>query len=210
MKIPDAGAVPANEAPAPGRRERKRRQVRDQLYEAAVGLFVTQGFEATTMDEIADTADVARATVFNHYSQKVGFLEEWGVRRRASVAAILGQEHAEVLPVGERLRRYLREMAELNVASRGETTVLMSASARFGRLFQDPSLEIELTKIVEEGKQRGEIRPEVDSDQAGALLAACYFTTVLRWIREEPPPFDLPTSLNAALDIVLTGILTPS
>ncbi|MGI3198395.1 hypothetical protein ACRJ4W_06910 [Streptomyces sp. GLT-R25] len=147
---------------------------------------------------------------FNHYSQKVGFLEEWGVRRRASVAAILGQEHAEVLPVGERLRRYLREMAELNVASRGETTVLMSASARFGRLFQDPSLEIELTKIVEEGKQRGEIRPEADSDQAGALLAACYFTTVLRWIREEPPPFDLPDSLNAALDIVLTGILTPA
>ncbi|WP_246460639.1 hypothetical protein [Streptomyces himalayensis] len=69
-------------------------------------------------------------------------LEEWGARRRARVAAILGQEHAEDLPVGDRLRRYLREMADLNVASRVETTVLMDASARFGRLMQDPSLEI--------------------------------------------------------------------
>ncbi|WP_151482032.1 TetR/AcrR family transcriptional regulator [Streptomyces albicerus] len=208
MKIPDAGAAPPPEAPAPGRRERKRRQIRDQLYEAAVGLFVDQGYEATTMDQIADAADVARATVFNHFSQKVGFLEEWGARRRARVAAILGQEHAEDLPVDERLRRYLREMAELNVASRAETTVLMDASARFGRLLQDPSLEIELTKIVEEGQRRGEIRRTVDSAQAGALLAACYFSSVLRWIREEPPPFDLLLSLEATLDIVLRGLLT--
>ncbi|MGN9758143.1 TetR/AcrR family transcriptional regulator [Streptomyces sp. SD31] len=208
MKIPDPGTAPPAEASAPGRRERKRRQVRDQLYEAAVGLFVDQGYEATTMDQIADAADVARATVFNHFSQKVGFLEEWGARRRALVAAILGQEHAEDLPVGERLRRYLREMAELNVASRAESTVLMDASARFGRLLQDPSLEIELAKIVEEGKRRGEIRRTVDSDQAGALLASCYFSSVLRWIREEPPPFDLPLRLDAALDIALRGLLT--
>lgn len=138
MTISEAGGAPAQGAPPLGRRERKRQQVRDQLYGAAVGLFVAQGYEATTMEQIAESADVARATVFNHFSQKVGFLEEWGVRRRARVAAILGQEHAEDLPVGDRLRRYLGEMADLNVASRAETTVLMDASARFGRLLQDP------------------------------------------------------------------------
>ncbi|MDO0932233.1 TetR/AcrR family transcriptional regulator [Streptomyces sp. DG2A-72] len=208
MKIPDAGAAPQRDAPVLGRRERKRQQARDQLYEAAVGLFVAQGYEATTMEQIAESADVARATVFNHFSQKVGFLKEWGARRRARVAAILGQEHAENLPVGDQLRRYLREMADLNVATRAETTVLMDASARFGRLMQDPSLETELAKIVEEGQRRGEIRPEVDPGQAGALLAACYFSSVLRWIREEPPPFDLPGRLVGALDIILLGALT--
>ncbi|KOU77155.1 hypothetical protein ADK57_03240 [Streptomyces sp. MMG1533] len=59
-----------------------------------------------------------------------------------------------------------------------------------------------------EGQRRGEIRRTVDSTQAGALLASCYFSSVLRWIREEPPPFDLPVSLDAALDIVLRGLLT--
>ncbi|MEU1513926.1 TetR/AcrR family transcriptional regulator [Streptomyces sp. NPDC005811] len=193
-----------------GRQERKRRKLYDQLYDTAVGLFVAHGFEATTMDQIAEAADVARATVFNHYAQKVGFLEEWGVRRRARVAEILGAEHAEDLPVDDRLHRYLKEMADLNIASRAETTVLMDASARHGRLLQDPSLEIELARIVEEGRLRGEIRAGVDSDQAGALLAACYFSTILRWIREEPAPFDLHQRLRGALGIILRGLLADS
>ncbi|MGH1554128.1 TetR/AcrR family transcriptional regulator [Streptomyces sp. L7] len=80
MKIPEAETRGGRSAL--GRRERKRRQVRDQLYAAALDLFVSQGYETTTMEQIAETADVARATVFNHFSQKVGFLEEWGARRR--------------------------------------------------------------------------------------------------------------------------------
>ncbi|NEA61046.1 TetR/AcrR family transcriptional regulator [Streptomyces sp. SID12488] len=209
MKIPEAGGelVSTPAAPPAGRRERKRQQVRDRLYAAALHLFVAQGYEATTMDQIAETADVARATVFNHFSQKVGFLEEWGARRRALVNEILGSQHAEDLPVGDRLRRYLKEMADLNAASRAETTVLMDASARYGRLLQDPSLEIELARIVEQGQQLGEIRADVDCDQAGQLLAACYFTAILRWIREEPAPFDLHQRLTDALDIVLLGLL---
>jgi AcrR family transcriptional regulator len=207
MKIPEAGVEVVPAAPPAGRRERKRQQARDQLYAAALHLFVTQGYEATTMDQIAETADVARATVFNHFSQKVGFLEEWGVRRRARVNEILGSQHAEDLPVGDRLRRYLKEMADLNVASRAETAVLMDASARYGRLLQDPSLEIELARIAEQGQQAREIRADVDCDQVGQLLAACYFTTILRWIREEPAPFDLHERLAGALDIILLGLL---
>ncbi|MEH0524894.1 TetR/AcrR family transcriptional regulator [Streptomyces stelliscabiei] len=207
MKIPEAGVEVVPAAPPAGRRERKRQQARDQLYAAALHLFVTQGYEATTMDQIAETADVARATVFNHFSQKVGFLEEWGVRRRARVNEILGSQHAEDLPVGDRLRRYLKAMADLNVASRAETTVLMDASARYGSLLQDRSLENELARIVEQGRQRGEIRAGVDRDQAGQLLAACYFSTILRWIREEPAPFDLHERIAGALDIILLGLL---
>jgi hypothetical protein len=83
----------------------------------------------------------------------------------------------------------------------------MDASARYGRLLQDQSLEIELARIAEQGQQAREIRADVDCDQAGQLLAACYFTTVLRWIREEPAPFDLHQRLVRALDIILLGLL---
>jgi len=207
MKIPEAGGTPAADAQPTGRRERKRRQVRDQLYAAALDLFVSQGYETTTMEQIAETADVARATVFNHFSQKVGFLEEWGARRRGRVAEILGSSQAEDLPVGDRLRRYLREMAELNIASRAETAILMDAAARVGSLLHDPSLEIELAKIVERGRRRGELRTGVDAEQVGAMLAACYFSTILRWIRAEPAPFDLRDRVDGALDVILLGIL---
>ncbi|MET9078565.1 hypothetical protein [Streptomyces sp. NPDC004232] len=74
-------------------------------------------------------------------------------------------------------------------------------------LLQDPSLETELARIVEQGQQRGETRAGVDCGQAGQLLATCYFTAVLRWIREEPAPFDLRQRLADALDIILLGLL---
>ncbi|MGV9365560.1 hypothetical protein [Amycolatopsis sp. NPDC003731] len=40
----------------------------------------------------------------------------------------------------------------VSIASRAETPVRMDASARYGHLLQDPSLEIELARIVEQGR----------------------------------------------------------
>ncbi len=43
-----------------GRRERQRLQMRERLLSAALDLFAAQGFEKTTIDQIAERADVAR------------------------------------------------------------------------------------------------------------------------------------------------------
>ncbi|MFC8672161.1 TetR/AcrR family transcriptional regulator [Streptomyces griseorubiginosus] len=190
-----------------GRRARRLREARDRLYGTAVELFVEQGYEATTMEHIADRADVSRATVFNHFAQKAGILEEWGVRRRARVLEILRREHAEQRPVGERLRRYIGELATLNIDSRAETVVLMEASARFGQLLRDPSPERELARIVEDGVRRGEVRRGVDPAEAGSLIAAGYFAGVLRWTAADPEPFDLRERLDRMLDMILLGVL---
>jgi len=195
--------------PAPaGRRERRRLEVRERLYTAAVALFTERGYTETTMDDIAERADVARATVFNHFPQKNSFVQEWGRHRRARVAEILAAERAQDRPVAEQLRRYLAEMATINVTARRESTVLMDAAVRYGGVLREPSLELELAKLIERGKQTGEIRPNVDSAHAGAILAIGYFTSVLRWISTEPPPFSLPDQLSGMLDIVLRGLLT--
>jgi patatin-like phospholipase/acyl hydrolase len=47
-------------------------------------------------------------------------------------------------------------------------------------------------------------RPALSS--ARQLLRA-KFTTVLRWISADPPPFSLPEELSGMLDIVLRGLL---
>jgi AcrR family transcriptional regulator len=190
-----------------GRRERRRQEVRERLYAAAISLFTERGFTETTMDDIAERADVARATVFYHFPQKIGFLEDWGRHRRAQVAEILGPERLQDQPVARYLRRYLGELAKVNLAARRESVVLMDAAARYGGLFRDPSLDVELARLIERGQGTGEIRPDVDAAQAGAILASGYFTTVLRWIAAEPPPFSLADQLEAMLGIVLRGVL---
>jgi len=47
----------------------------------------------------------------------------------------------------------------------------------------------------------------VAAAQAGGILAAGYFSTVLRWIDAEPPPFSLADQIDGMLDIVLRGVL---
>ena len=55
---------------------------------AALELFAAQGFAATTIDQIAERADVARQTVLNHFPHKTDFARAWGQGRRDTFAAI--------------------------------------------------------------------------------------------------------------------------
>ena len=53
-----------------GLRERKKRETRTAIHDAAMKLFATQGFGGTTIDEIAEAANVSRATVFTYFPTK--------------------------------------------------------------------------------------------------------------------------------------------
>jgi AcrR family transcriptional regulator len=52
------------------RRERKKEQTRRALTRAALTLFLERGFEATTVDDIAEAADYHRATFFRIFQCK--------------------------------------------------------------------------------------------------------------------------------------------
>ncbi len=61
-------------ATTPGRRDRKRNATRVAIVEAALALFEEKGFAATTVDEIAERADVAQRTFFRHFPTKEAVL----------------------------------------------------------------------------------------------------------------------------------------
>jgi AcrR family transcriptional regulator len=54
----------------PGLRERKRVEVHARIQEAAMHLFLERGFDATTMDEIAEAAGVSRRSLFHYFDSK--------------------------------------------------------------------------------------------------------------------------------------------
>ena len=53
-----------------GLRERKKRATRAAIHDAGMRLFAEQGFAGTTVDQIAEAADVSRATVFHYFPTK--------------------------------------------------------------------------------------------------------------------------------------------
>ncbi|MFF3156439.1 TetR/AcrR family transcriptional regulator [Streptomyces sp. NPDC057910] len=54
----------------------RRQATRQKLYEAAVTLIAEQGFSATTVDEIAERAGVAKGTVYYNFKSKTELFEE--------------------------------------------------------------------------------------------------------------------------------------
>lgn len=63
-----APAPPAS--PRPGLRERKKARTRATIREHALRLFREQGYEATTVDQIAEAAEVSPSTFFRYFPTK--------------------------------------------------------------------------------------------------------------------------------------------
>ncbi|MFJ5259507.1 TetR/AcrR family transcriptional regulator [Streptomyces sp. NPDC088387] len=68
----------------PGLRERKKQRTRDELLRAAFELFVSQGYEATTVDAITETVGVSQRTFFRYFA---------GKEEAALAVQVLTEEH---------------------------------------------------------------------------------------------------------------------
>jgi AcrR family transcriptional regulator len=63
--------------PEGGLRARKRRQTQERITQAAMKLFLTDGFEATTLDAIAAAADISRRSFFHYFASKEDVVLAW-------------------------------------------------------------------------------------------------------------------------------------
>lgn len=191
-----------------GRRERNKQKVRGRLYTAALELFSEKGYEHTSVDEIAEAADVARGTFFNHFQRKEDLISAWGEERRERLRAELNAsptDKHECLPLA--LDRCMRILAEINEGERKTTQSMLSAWVKAGRpLQEEPYLTDIFACVIEDARSHGEIPASVSARRAGHVLRDVYFGTLYRWCQEPADAFELRAELHAACDIVLNGI----
>ncbi|WP_329000477.1 TetR/AcrR family transcriptional regulator [Kribbella sp. NBC_00709] len=77
-----------------GRRERKKAELRTRISEVATALFLERGFEAVSVSEVAEAADVARPTVFAHFARKEDLLFDRYPEAEALVVAAINDRPA--------------------------------------------------------------------------------------------------------------------
>jgi AcrR family transcriptional regulator len=201
--------------PAPGvkpadRRERGRQRRRDSLYAAALALFIEKGYDSTTMDDIAERADVARTTVFNHFPRKLAFIDEWTARRREGASAALGGDDLADAPLPRVLTRFftaLSQNSQAGEAGRLETAALFGAAIHMTHFIGRTPLSEMVSRLVAHARDRGEIDEHIDPMRAGTLLVAAYVAVLSAWVAEDPAPFDLIEEIVATLDIELNGLM---
>ena len=98
---------PRGGAPAPrppGRRAQNKQAIRKRIVTAALSLFQTKGFDATTTKAIARRAGIAEGTVFNYFKSKediaLHFFEQ---EVDHAIAAVRGNPRLRKAPLEEKL-----------------------------------------------------------------------------------------------------------
>jgi AcrR family transcriptional regulator len=82
-----------------GLRERKKAQTSEALQAAALHLFTVQGFERTTVEEIADACDVSPRTFFRYFPTKQDVLFGDSEDRCSEMLAVLADQPADTAPL---------------------------------------------------------------------------------------------------------------
>jgi AcrR family transcriptional regulator len=92
-------------------RDRKARETRARIGETALELFVRQGYAETTIDQIAEVAQVGRRTIFRHFATKEAILfDHLAIRREVTVQRL--EERPPSEPPLLSLHAVLRGLAE--------------------------------------------------------------------------------------------------
>jgi AcrR family transcriptional regulator len=216
------------EEPTQSRHERRRRQTRDRIAHTALALFSQRGYDAVTIADIAEAADVAKQTVVNHFAAKEDLLLAWHRPVEADLIDMIDQ-----LPLGSSLAQFLKDelprlfahLSQVPEAPDGgdPRTALDDRLAGVGAIIHNsPALQDALRR---RGTRYQEDLAAILSDRvpanlgavAARAIAAFILTTVttmieeatrLRSARQSPEQIaaTLSDTVGRALDILHTGI----
>ena len=154
------------------------KSVRERLIDAAEGCLRAKGIRATTVSEVAEAAGVSRGWLYRHYPDKASLLGAaivrlneafWGESNR-TLSAISGFE--EQLAVGVRLGRSAYETpGALVMQLRRDEPEEFAACAGAGVQGLVPDLGRFWRPYLEAARDRGEIHPETELDEAAEWVA---------------------------------------
>ena len=162
---------------------RKRRDI----MQAAMTLFLTRGYDGTSMDEVALTAAVSKPTVYKHFSDKEQLFREI-VLSTTDQAVGLVQMVTETFADSDNVEQSLRELAQRFIANLMEPDVLrlrrlvIATAERFpdvGRTWYESGFERALEALAgsfELLTAQGALNVE------DPLTAANHFVGLLLWI----------------------------
>lgn len=195
----------------PSRRERRRLEVRDRIVETALSLFETQGYEATTVNEIAKHADIAYGTFFNHFPSKLDLLRDISNRSLRELFESLSEIPHEQGAFGQQLVRLFEDAAtsaEAKGAKMRELVgAMMTLSLPESAVSDDLEIRIAFRQFLEQGVAVGDLGADADLDTLTDVVVGTWYSMFISWVHFDDYPLRERASSAAHF---LSGALTAS
>lgn len=167
------------------RQARRLRETRRRILLAAFDMFAERGVDAVTIDEIAERADCARGTVFNHFSTKEALCEGLGELQAEQLLTAVKNGEIQGETIGEKIEQALRLLAALpgrDPASCRDILVRALRAARVGEMPEHRRRIFEqLVAWAEEGQATGELRSDMHPCQLACFIMGLQLQATIVW-----------------------------
>jgi TetR/AcrR family transcriptional regulator, regulator of autoinduction and epiphytic fitness len=187
----------------------------EHLARTAASLFEAHGYDPVTMEQIAATADVAKGTLYNHFSVKEAVLAHWLHLELAENLSVLQTKLATTPGFAAGARIVLDHSARWCEAHPDYLAPYLRF--RFLGIGAEPSpsrdseqlsnIADTFTWLVRRAQEAGEIRAELDPARLAISFHHLYLGAMLRWLAE--PRLKLRKEFSAVVDLFLHGAASP-
>ncbi len=185
-------AVLAHQEPVT-RRERRKLEVRGRMVDAAAELFEEQGYQATTVAEICERADVATKTFFNYFPTKQHLIRELAHQAIEGFLVDIEALRAETKSTRERLIHFfdMIGVAATDVGPKHRevlTEIIHAASSAGEKDKRARQLRDAMGSIVLDGVAAGEVTTKHSPETLSELILGAFYALMFNWTNLDDYP----------------------
>lgn len=208
------------------RRERRRIDTRDRLFNAAMMLFSENDYDSVTVEMITELADVGKGTFFNYFVNKeavigyrfqttLEFMEMYFSHPNPSL--IEDDQHQfdeSVGPVWRQILSVSRVGARAEGQCRNLSRTLLALSLKNDQVREaSRNVRDKITSLIQEqiekGQGTGEFRSDISSQSLTNLLCEAYFGVKFHWaVSDGHAAFE--ELLDEALSLIWQSVRNPN
>ena len=194
---------------------RSREDQRQRVLSVASEVFAERGLDDVTMADIAEAADVSRATVFNYFGSKYALVESITEIVLVIYRDMLDQALAdETTPTADLVRRLFEDMGKGIESQRRFYRSVFREITRIqlgldeGSVAQRANEETRtrLVLLVARGQRRGDISDDFDAETIANAVASLSNGTITGWLYHDDSSAPLVNRMRDAAEVLLSPV----
>ncbi|MCF7804391.1 MAG: TetR/AcrR family transcriptional regulator [Candidatus Marinimicrobia bacterium] len=195
---------------------------RRTILNAAMEIFSKKGLAGTTIQEIAEQAEIGKGTVYEYFDSKDAILAGAFDYLMEEMSSFFVREIRGDMSPEEKLRSFFQGMTQFMGSTHGDVAEMLLVFWAEG-ILESPvnnagavpgSFDLEsiyteysaiLTDIIKEGKRTGDFRSDVNSEHLAAAIIGSLDGLMLQWVIYQKD-FPLENIAESYVDMVLKGV----
>lgn len=178
----------------------------EKILEAAQDVFITKGFEGSSINDIANKAKINKSLIYHHFSNKADL---WKAVKKYLLAKHVGEEIFDKDFPMDSFKNFLRSFVTVRYKFYDDNPeiVRLISWQRLERTQENISGIQEskfstITPQIKEFQQRGEVRPDLDPEMINFLI----MNTASMAFMDRPDFFEDPNAKATFLELVIESL----